>query len=85
KAVIYFEVVSTLALAIGIFMANIMQPGHGMNLDPKQLDTTSVLADTHRQSGLLIPKIVLKNSEGLYYEQPIYIAPYENWDLELNP
>ncbi|MEE6566577.1 hypothetical protein VWM73_12160, partial [Campylobacter coli] len=27
---------------IGIFMANIMQPGHGMNLDPKQLDTTSV-------------------------------------------
>ncbi len=23
-------------------MANIMQPGHGMNLDPKQLDTTSV-------------------------------------------
>ncbi|EJP2857271.1 cation:dicarboxylase symporter family transporter [Campylobacter coli] len=42
KAVIYFEVVSTLALALGIFMANIMQPGHGMNLDPKQLDTTSV-------------------------------------------
>lgn len=42
-------------------------------------------ADTHRQSGLLIPKIVLKNSEGLYYEQPIYIAPDENWDLELNP
>lgn len=38
KAVIYFEVVSTL----GIFMANVMQPGHGMNLDPKQLDTTSV-------------------------------------------
>ncbi|EDO9472405.1 cation:dicarboxylase symporter family transporter [Campylobacter coli] len=42
KAVIYFEVVSTLALALGIFMANIMQPDHGMNLDPKQLDTTSV-------------------------------------------
>lgn len=21
----------------------------------------------------------------MYYEQPIYIAPYENWDLELNP
>ncbi|ECR3375814.1 cation:dicarboxylase symporter family transporter, partial [Campylobacter jejuni] len=42
KAVIYFEVVSTLALAIGIFMANVMQPGHGMNLDPSQLDTKSV-------------------------------------------
>lgn len=42
-------------------------------------------ADTHRQSGLLIPKIVLKSSEGLYYEQPIYIATQENWDLELDP
>lgn len=42
KAVIYFEIVSTLALAIGIFMANIMQPGSGMNLDPSSLDTQSV-------------------------------------------
>ncbi|TKX32806.1 LPS-assembly protein LptD [Campylobacter aviculae] len=42
-------------------------------------------ADTHRQSGLLIPKIVLKRDEGLYYEQPIYFATDENWDLQLNP
>ncbi|MCX2682519.1 LPS-assembly protein LptD [Campylobacter sp. MIT 21-1685] len=42
-------------------------------------------ADTHRQSGLLIPNLVLKSSEGLYYEQPIYFAPFENLDLELNP
>ncbi|MDX2330695.1 C4-dicarboxylate ABC transporter [Campylobacter hepaticus] len=42
KAVIYFEIVSTFALAIGIFMANIMQPGQGMNLDPNQLDSKLV-------------------------------------------
>ncbi|MBK1973183.1 LPS-assembly protein LptD [Campylobacter sp. TTU-622] len=42
-------------------------------------------ADTHRQSGLLIPQIVLKKNEGLYYRQPIYITYKDNWDLELNP
>ena len=39
KAVIYFEIVSTLALALRIFMANVMQPGHGMNLDLNNLDS----------------------------------------------
>ncbi len=42
KAVIYFEVVSTFALAIGIFMANVLKPGVGMNLDPKNVDAASV-------------------------------------------
>lgn len=42
KAVIYFEIVSTLALALGIFMANVMQPGHGMNLDLNNLDSKNI-------------------------------------------
>lgn len=42
KALIYFEVVSTLALAVGIFMANVMRPGGGMNIDPATLDSASV-------------------------------------------
>lgn len=42
KALLCFEVVSTFALAIGIFMANIMGPGKGMNLDPSTLDKDSV-------------------------------------------
>ncbi|EAI5466998.1 cation:dicarboxylase symporter family transporter [Campylobacter lari] len=42
KTLLYFEVVSTFALAIGIFMANIMGPGKGMNLDPNTLDQESV-------------------------------------------
>ncbi|WP_139425764.1 cation:dicarboxylate symporter family transporter [Campylobacter armoricus] len=42
KALLYFEIVSTFALAIGIFIANIMGPGKGMNLDPNALDKDSV-------------------------------------------
>ena len=42
KAVIYFEVVSTLALAVGIIVARIMQPGVGMNLDASALDSKGV-------------------------------------------
>ncbi|EAI3905303.1 cation:dicarboxylase symporter family transporter [Campylobacter lari] len=42
KALLYFEIVSTFALAIGIFMANIMGSGKGMNLDPSTLDQESV-------------------------------------------
>ena len=41
--------------------------------------------DTKRRSGLLMPKVGLSDSEGFYYEQPIYIAEYDSWDLELKP
>lgn len=49
KAVIYFEVVSTLALAVGIFIPNVMKPGVGMNLDPSQVDSASVAKYTNTQ------------------------------------
>jgi len=42
KTLIYFEVVSTLALLIGWGVAEIVQPGAGMNLDPATLDTKAV-------------------------------------------
>jgi len=38
KAVIYFEVVTTIALFLGIALAYLFQPGVGMNVDPKSLD-----------------------------------------------
>ena len=41
--------------------------------------------DTKRRSGLLMPKVGLSDSEGIYYEQPLYIAEYDSWDLELKP
>jgi aerobic C4-dicarboxylate transport protein len=42
KAMIYFEVVTTTALIIGMIVANVVQPGAGMNVDPKALDTTAL-------------------------------------------
>ncbi len=38
-----------------------------------------------RKSGLLRPKIGLSSSEGLYYSQSLYLAPYVNWDLQFIP
>lgn len=41
--------------------------------------------DTTRRTGLLMPSLGLSSSEGFYYEQPIYIAEYNSWDLEFRP
>ncbi len=38
-AVLYFEVVSTIALIIGLIVVNVWAPGSGMNVDPASLDT----------------------------------------------
>ncbi len=42
KAFIYFEIVSTFALAIGVLFGNIFGPGRGMNLSVDSLDASSV-------------------------------------------
>ncbi|MBA5688797.1 dicarboxylate/amino acid:cation symporter [Rugamonas apoptosis] len=42
KALLYFEVVSTFALVIGLFVANILRPGAGFNADPATLDTKAI-------------------------------------------
>jgi aerobic C4-dicarboxylate transport protein len=42
KALGYFIVVSTLALAVGLVVANVVQPGAGLNVDPATLDTSKV-------------------------------------------
>ncbi|MGZ3693722.1 MAG: C4-dicarboxylate transporter DctA [Bdellovibrionota bacterium] len=42
KALLYFEVVSTLSLIIGLCAANFLKPGHGFNVDPTKLDIGAV-------------------------------------------
>lgn len=44
KALIYFELVTTLALIIGLAVAHIVQPGVGMNVDPASIDTKDIAA-----------------------------------------
>ena len=41
--------------------------------------------DTTRRTGLLTPSFGISNDEGLFYQQPIYIAEYNWWDLEIDP
>ncbi len=41
-ALLYFEIVSTFALVIGLVVINLVQPGVGMNIDPATLDASSV-------------------------------------------
>jgi len=53
KAVIYFLCLSTLALILGLVVANVVQPGAGMNIDPRTLDTHAVstyVAQAHEAS-----------------------------------
>jgi len=42
KAIIYFEIISTLALIIGLIIVNLFQPGAGMHIDPLTLDQSAV-------------------------------------------
>src|SRR4029077_18649647 len=42
KALLYFEVVSTLALLIGLAVGNVVHPGSGFNVDPATLDAKAV-------------------------------------------
>jgi aerobic C4-dicarboxylate transport protein len=55
KALLYFEVVSTFALAIGLLVANLLQPGAGFNVDPATLDSSAIAQYTskaHAQSSV---------------------------------
>src|SRR5215510_9420070 len=45
-ALLYFEIVSTIALIVGLTIVNTVKPGAGMNVDPATLDTKGVAAYT---------------------------------------
>ena len=42
KAIVYFEVVTTIALVLGIVVAYVFGPGHGMNVDTSTLDAAAL-------------------------------------------
>ena len=45
-ALLYFEIVSSIALIVGLIIVNVVQPGAGMNVDPATLDTKAIAAYT---------------------------------------
>jgi aerobic C4-dicarboxylate transport protein len=42
KAIVYFEVMTTIAMFIGLVVAHLLQPGAGLNIDPATLDSKAV-------------------------------------------
>ena len=44
KALVYFEVMTTIALALGVLLGYLAGPGHGMNVDPSKLDAGALSA-----------------------------------------
>src|SRR6202167_922629 len=42
KALIYFEAMTTIALCVGLLLAYLFGPGHGMNIDPSTLDAKAL-------------------------------------------
>jgi aerobic C4-dicarboxylate transport protein len=67
KAIVYFEVLTTIALVIGLVAVNILQPGRGMNVDLSHVDTAAVkpyLVQTQNQNAIeflvnIIPQTML--------------------------
>src|SRR5882757_2519179 len=54
KALIYFEVMTTVALIVGLTLAYIVGPGHGMNIDPSSLDAKALVThadNAHKLQG----------------------------------
>jgi aerobic C4-dicarboxylate transport protein len=54
KALVYFEVMTTLALIVGLVLAFVAAPGHGMNIDPATLDAkalTTFTENAHKLQG----------------------------------
>ena len=52
KALVYFEVVTTIALGLGLLLAFVFQPGVGMNVDPAALDAKALGSYTETASKL---------------------------------
>jgi aerobic C4-dicarboxylate transport protein len=55
RALLYFEVVSTAALLIGLVIANLFRPGSSFPLEPSRLDPTLVEGYVHSKASLLNP------------------------------
>jgi aerobic C4-dicarboxylate transport protein len=70
RTILYFEVVTTFALVIGLVVANVAHPGAGMNIDPKTLDAHAMngyVAGVHAaQSGSLLEEIVPESVVGAF-------------------
>src|SRR6516162_8548587 len=60
RAIIYFEIVSTLALFIGLVVGNVVQPGAGLHIDPAHLDEKAIAGYATSAKSLTIVDFLIK-------------------------
>lgn len=63
KSLIYFEVITSIALVLGLVLAFVFEPGVGMNVDPKALDASAMSSyadNAHKLSGGGLSDFMLK-------------------------
>jgi aerobic C4-dicarboxylate transport protein len=78
KTLVYFEVVSTLALVIGLIVVNGLKPGAGFNIDPRTLDAKTVAvteASAHQAHSLSVTDFLLNIVPQSFFE------PFARGDL----
>jgi aerobic C4-dicarboxylate transport protein len=75
KSLIYFEVISTFALVIGVAAANLLHPGVGFNIDPATLDPTIAASYVSQAHGMTALDYVM-------HMVPVsFFAPLANGDI----
>lgn len=82
KAMLYFITFSSLALVVGMVVANLVQPGHGMNIDPSTLDPKSIqdYVDASKEHSLtafilgIIPTSLMSSLTGDSILQVLFVA-----------
>jgi aerobic C4-dicarboxylate transport protein len=69
KTLLYFEVTTTIALVLGLVVANVFRPGAGLNIDPRTLDAGAVshyVTDAHAANASLLEQIVPNSVVGAF-------------------
>jgi aerobic C4-dicarboxylate transport protein len=59
KALLYFEIVSSLALLVGLIVGNVVHPGSGFNIDPTTLDARAVADYAGQAKAQSVPEFLL--------------------------
>jgi aerobic C4-dicarboxylate transport protein len=59
RAIIYFEVLTTAGLIIGLVAVNVLQPGHGMNVDLSRVDTSAATPYVAQTSGQTVVQFLM--------------------------
>src|SRR5207244_2448953 len=68
KALLYFEVVSTFALLIGLLVVNVVRPGGGFNIDPRTLDANAVADYAKRAAAQSTADFILRLIPSTFFD-----------------